>query len=233
VEFNKSYTNRVSEIGKNYNAVLIRHPNCRTKRTYGWDCPNCDYSSNRHYNTQRHIDSIHGIGSGEPVDHRTGETREEKRGAAAAPAAADDNPNQSNNMVVYPRPHPQPLTNNPINYPDPVSPIRMPFLEAQERRVRELGYTAQNPSLDLGLGPPPTPTQLPPHDYRPHTRGAGNAAQYQKNLQTQPIENPINHYSANIYSPNSTNPTIGFVGGPLDDLIRALLYYSNLRRSFR
>lgn len=103
MNINKDYTNRVSDLGIIDTVLRIGHPNCRIKRTYGWDCRYDDYFSNRHYNTQRHIDSIHGIGSGEPVDRRTGETREEKKKAFAS----DGNHNQSINRLAHPGTHSQ------------------------------------------------------------------------------------------------------------------------------
>jgi hypothetical protein len=49
----------------------------KVRRTYGWLCPYEDYRSNRWSNAQRHIDAIH-EGTGNPVDSRTGETRDQK-----------------------------------------------------------------------------------------------------------------------------------------------------------
>ena len=211
--------------------VGFRHSNGRTKRTYGWDCPYYDYTSNRHYNTQRHIDLIHGIGLGEPVDHSTGETREEKKRAFAS----DDNHNRSINMLAYPRTRSQSPVINPINYPDTPGTIRMPFLEAQGRRVRELGYTA--PSLSLARVPSPAPMQHPHlHNYEPNSGGWTDIPCYRHNSLVHTIENTTNHYSANTCNcspPNSPYHTIGSGRGPLDDWIRFLLHYENLRRSFR
>ena len=95
MHIDKSYMNTPFHLGKIHtNVGSVRHIN-KIRRTYGWDCPYLDYESNRHYNTQRHIDLTHGIGSGEPVDHMTGETREEKR------RAANGSCNQSMNMSAY------------------------------------------------------------------------------------------------------------------------------------
>ena len=49
----------------------------KVRRTHGWLCPYEDYRSNRWSNAQRHINVIHG-GAGNPVDSRTGETRDQK-----------------------------------------------------------------------------------------------------------------------------------------------------------
>ena len=50
----------------------------KLRRTYGWLCPFDEYKSNKWYNVQRHINSVHGWDSGAPVDSKTGETREDK-----------------------------------------------------------------------------------------------------------------------------------------------------------
>ena len=60
------------------NVVPIHQNKVKVRRTYGWLCPFDEYKSNKWFNTQRHINSQHGWGSGVPVDSRTGETREEK-----------------------------------------------------------------------------------------------------------------------------------------------------------
>ena len=78
----KSYMNKPFHLGKIDTDVGSVHHKEQIRRTYGWDCPYQDYESNRHYNTQRHINLTHGNGSGEPVNHMTGETREEKRRAS-------------------------------------------------------------------------------------------------------------------------------------------------------
>lgn len=83
--------------GKIDDVMLPQYPKNKIKRTYGWDCPYQDYTSKRHFNTQRHIYLRHGIGSGEPVDHMTGETRDEKR------RAANVSRNRPMNVSVYSR----------------------------------------------------------------------------------------------------------------------------------
>ncbi|MGH9987192.1 MAG: hypothetical protein ACRD8W_24865 [Nitrososphaeraceae archaeon] len=60
------------------NVVPIHKNKVKVRRTYGWLCPFDEYKSSKWFNTQRHINSQHGWGSGVPVDCRTGETREEK-----------------------------------------------------------------------------------------------------------------------------------------------------------
>jgi hypothetical protein len=198
--------------------VLTHQRKNKIKRTYGWDCLYCDYTSNRHYNTQRHIYLKHGIASGEPVDHMTGETREEKRGAT------NESLNQSMDLSPYPRIYPlaSPVKNREY-YLDTTSPttnpIRLPYLEAQARRLKELGYGV--------------PAQ-PPHNYGPHVSGPPswtNAPRYRKNLPA------LSQYSSNnsqLYYPlYSTYPTIPPAIGPFDASINSLLYNKSLLRCFR
>jgi len=168
MHIDKSYMNTPFHLGKIHaNVGSVRHIN-KIRRTYGSDCPYLDYESNRHYNTQRHINLTHGSGSGEPVDHMTGETREGKR------RAANGSCNQSMNMSAY---HGTCSMSPHVRYPDTIlptlnpDPIRMPFLEAQERRVKELGYPVR---------------ALPPNSYSPHPgpadwMNAGNPP-YRKNF---------------------------------------------------
>lgn len=134
--FNKYYTNLPPYPANNYYGNTLHKP--RIKRTYGWDCPFQDYGSNKHYNTQRHINLIHGYG--EPIDHLTGETRQQKRSAAVQTF------NQPLNISMYPK-----TTNaQPWTYPEPrytpmghnPNAIRLPFLEAVERSLVLLGQGA-------------------------------------------------------------------------------------------
>jgi len=52
--------------------------NVKVRRTYGWLCPFDRYKSNKRFNVQRHIDSVHGRDTGVSVDSITGETSAEK-----------------------------------------------------------------------------------------------------------------------------------------------------------
>ena len=81
--------NKVKFIGNHHTIASHQHlsngtanPGNRNKvklrRTYGWLCPFDEYKSNKWYNVQRHINSVHGWDSGAPVDSKTGETREDK-----------------------------------------------------------------------------------------------------------------------------------------------------------
>lgn len=166
--FNKYYTNSSSYLGKNnYYCDIFPHKP-RIKRTYGWDFPFQDYSSNRHYNTHRHIILIHGHGSGEPKDHLTGQTRREKMSSTV------QNFNQSSNMSIYPRnpvsaPSANPdLRHTPMGY-SPNS-VRLLFVEDAERRVKELGYPipAQSPGpspYSNGVNFPYSQKKLPFRQY--------------------------------------------------------------------
>jgi hypothetical protein len=137
----KSYIEKPFHLGKIDNDVDSLHLKNKYRRTHGWDCPYQDYRSNRHYNTQRHINLTHGYGSGEPIDHMTRETKEENKRPFCGSL------NQSRNVGVYR----SSLTIFPVvRYPaSSVSsnPIRVPYLEAQEVRVKELGYS-------VGVQPP-------------------------------------------------------------------------------
>jgi hypothetical protein len=222
VNKDKYYISNPIYLGKIDNVVLTQRPKNKINRTYGWDCPFQDYTSNRHYNTQRHIYLIHGIDSGEPVDHITGETREQKR------RVANKSHNQSMNMSAYYRTRPvSPPVRNPGNYCDTTlsapKPIMMPFLEAQERRIKELGYTV--------------PAQ-PAHNYGQHPVGTAswaNAPHYRNISATNRIENVINYYSSNtnqLYNlPSSAYPTIP--PGPLKDLIDILFCHESFLRCLR
>jgi hypothetical protein len=138
----------------------------KVRRTHGWLCPCGDYESNRWFNTNRHIFKLHG--SGEPIDSRTGETRAEKKTGMSSilhsnsfmlapnvvtPAKAKE---LSKNKIVDTKAH-IPVTefediritqNVPLHtfLEDSYS---MPFLDAQRRRVTELGYGVRIPSQSL------------------------------------------------------------------------------------
>lgn len=138
----------------------------KVRRTYGWLCPYKDYLSNRRFNAQRHTDKIHG--GGEPVDSRTGETLAQKKAAAlhankfsdmqSACMMSDTNPiapfqlkEPSENKAIDTQTY-APLTGSEDisltqNAPIPTladDSYSMPFLDAQLKIVKELGY-----------GPPP------------------------------------------------------------------------------
>jgi hypothetical protein len=236
----KSYKINPNYLAKIDNVLPAQHPKSKVKRTYGWSCPFLDYTSNRHYNTQRHIHSVHGIGSGVPVDHTTGETREEKRRAAA-----NESHSQSMSMSVYStgtRPVPTPV-GNPGEYYDTTlsaNPISMPYLEAQERRLKELGYPVPRQAAH-NYGPYPAGHTVPAqsaHNYRPHPVGTAdwaNAPHHRNISATNRTENAINHYpsqSNQLYNP----PSSGYRNispGPLDGLIDILFRHESLRRSLR
>jgi hypothetical protein len=134
----------------------------KVRRTYGWLCPYKDYLSNRRFNAQRHTDKIHG--GGEPVDSRTGETLAQKK-AAALHALKYSNMQSgymmpdTNLIAPFQLKEPSeakaidtqayaPLTGSEDtsraqNVPKPTikeDSYSTPFLDAQLRRVKELGY---------------------------------------------------------------------------------------------
>jgi hypothetical protein len=142
----KSYIDKPFHLGKIDTNVDSLHLKNKYRRTHGWDCPYQDYRSNRHYNTQRHTNLTHGYSSGEPIDHMTGETREEKKRAYCGSL------NQSRNVSVYRSSR----TISPVvRYPDTIAssvssnPIRMPYLEAQEVRVSLVTQLGRNLLLDI------------------------------------------------------------------------------------
>lgn len=222
----KFYMNKPFQLGKIDTGVDSLHHKNKYRRTHGWDCPYQDYESNRHYNTQRHINLTHGYGSGEPVDHMTGETREEKRRAYFGSL------NQSRNVSVYRSSR----TMSPaVRYPDTIAPslspnyIRMPYLEAQEMRVKELGYPIR---------------AQPPNSYPPRPSGSagwGNAMNppYGKNLSID------NDFVGNKEGPYLSNPALmhepyypfeaGFspINGPLAVFIKILVDSVRLRKCLR
>jgi hypothetical protein len=129
----------------------------KVRRTYDWLCPFDRYRSNKLFNVQRHINSVHGRGSGVPVDSRTGETSEDKVrnaitqrnfpntlapycshsdsiGSIQSDTEFGSNTGQKWNQSVLP---------STLFSPVCASKVRMPFLESQEERVRQLGYAVQ------------------------------------------------------------------------------------------
>jgi hypothetical protein len=143
------------------NVVPIHQNRVKVRRTHGWLCPFDEYESNKWFNTQRHINSQHGWGSGAPVDSRTGETREEKvrnaitqsnlpntlttsfdshfgsiRSIQSDTGFGSSNTSQKWNQTSPP---------NTLLPPAYESNVRMPFLESQEKRVRQLGYGGGHP----------------------------------------------------------------------------------------
>jgi hypothetical protein len=138
----------------------------KVRRTYGWLCPCGDYESNRWFNTQRHIYKLHG--SGEPIDSRTGETRAEKKTGASA--IHHSSPVMFAPKVITPAKEKELSKNKIVNTQAlirtaeiedfritqnvPLHTIledsySMPFLDAQRRRVTELGYGVRIPSQSL------------------------------------------------------------------------------------
>ena len=216
--------NKPFHLGKIDTNVGSVHHKEQIRRTYGWDCPYQDYESNRHYNTQRHINLTHGNGSGEPVDHMTGETREEKR------RASGESLNQSRNVSVY---RSSRTISPAVKYPNTISPsvspnpIRMPYLEAQEMRAKELGcpIRAQPPN-----GFPPLPGG---------SVGWGNVMNppYRKNLSIDFVGNKAvpSLSNANLmhepYYP--LEASVSPINGPLAIPIKILLDYARLRKCLR
>lgn len=135
-------------------ANSVYQNNVKVRRTYGWVCPFDDYKSNKRFNVQRHINSVHGEGSGVPLDGRTGETMEDKVRNTALQRNFQNTfaPSNSHSNPIGPTRQDRELggnTGQKENQSTPpaallssarMSDVRMPFLESQEERVRQLGY---------------------------------------------------------------------------------------------
>jgi hypothetical protein len=135
-------------------AVPIHQNKVKVRRTYGWLCPFEGYKSDKWFNVQRHINSQHGWGSEEPVDSRTGETREEKvRNAITRnlPNILTTSPDSCSSSIGSRQSYigfggsdmgqkwNHASAPNALLSPAYETNVRVPFLEAQEKRVRQLG----------------------------------------------------------------------------------------------
>lgn len=148
-------------------SFLVHKDQSKIRRTSGWLCPHKDYISNKRFNTQRHINKEHG--GGEPIDSRTGETMAQKKAAALRAHKCSDMQSaclmSDTNLIASFQPK-EPSENKAIEtqayapipgFEDisrtqilPIPTIKevsysTPFLDAQLKRVKELGY---------GLTPP-------------------------------------------------------------------------------
>jgi hypothetical protein len=126
----------------------------KLRRTYGWHCPFDKYKSNKRFNVQRHINSVHGWGSGAPVDSKTGETMEDKvrnaslqrnfQNTLAPPYSHSNsigstrqdrefggNTGEKENQSTPPA---------ALLSPAQMSNVRMPFSKSQEESVPQLRY---------------------------------------------------------------------------------------------
>jgi hypothetical protein len=144
-----------------FGTVAPIHQNkIKVRRTYGWLCPFDGYKSNKWFNIQRHINSQHGWGSGEPVDSRTGETREEKARnvitrnlpniLTTSPDSWSSSYGSRQSYTGFGGSDMDQKLNQasaPNSWLSPAygSSVRMPFLEAQEKRIRQLGYVGGLP----------------------------------------------------------------------------------------
>ena len=135
----------------------------KVRRTFGWLCPYEDYRSNRWSNTQRHINAIH-AGAGNPADSRTGETKAQKIANALnrsnmpnilsdyrvphLSATSPDRTNEQSQDRIDSNHAQLPVTEFPnfqntkdaTQTPVAGSSCPMPFLDAQAKRVKDLGY---------------------------------------------------------------------------------------------
>lgn len=207
-------SNRVSESDYSHMVREPRVPQSPVKipRTYGWLCPYDNYKSDKHYNTQRHINGRHGYGSGEPIDSLTGLTREQKRRNALGQNTSTTNIhgyNYNTNSSSRPSDNAQ-IQNNSGNQ----SAFDMPLLDDATKIVRELGY-CQNVPTGIQKKTPYGGVRVP-----------GRAQRYMvpPHLQSRKGMNLANSPQPNLNSdPNPYNPTVSHSQYPLsDDLSEAI-----------
>jgi hypothetical protein len=140
--------------------VPIHQNKVKVRRIYGWLCPIDMYKSNKRFNVQRHINSQHGWGSGVPVDSRTGETKEQKDRNAIMQSNLPNTLTTSLGSHLHSGSIRSIQSDTGIgrssmsqkwNQTTLLSPygnnVRMPFLESQEKRVRQLGYGGGHPCI--------------------------------------------------------------------------------------
>jgi hypothetical protein len=148
-----NHFNRVSGSAYSYAFREQRGPEAAVKipRTYGWLCPFDNYKSEKHFNTQRHINLRHGYGSGEPIDSLSGLTREQKRRNASGrdTSSIKIHGNNFNTNSSY-----RPLdkfqlrynSGNSQSHASNQNAIHMPFLNDATKRVGEFGYCQNVPA---------------------------------------------------------------------------------------
>jgi len=198
-------SNRASESDYSHMEREPRVPQAPVKipRTFGWYCPFDDYKSEKHYNTQRHINLRHGDGSGQPIDSLTGLTREQKRRNALRQDTSFINIRKNNYSTSSPtRPFDNAQTQNNSDNSQSLlnnqSTFDMPLLDDATKRVRELGYCQNVPTgiqkvnkTSYGVVRVPGKAQsciVPPH--LQSRRGMIPANSRQPNLNPDP--NPYN-----------------------------------------
>lgn len=145
--------NRISrsDYSHTIRAQRVPQPVRKISRTYGWDCPFDNYKSNKHYNTQRHINLIHGYGSGEPIDSLTGLTREQKRRNALGQGHffrnTQDN-SYNTNSSYRPSNYAQLGygSDSSQSYVSNQNSFDTPLLNDATKRVKELGYYRNGPA---------------------------------------------------------------------------------------
>jgi hypothetical protein len=223
----RNYSNRGS--GYDYSHIVgePRVPQATVKipRTYGWLCPFEGYKSDKHYNTQRHINLRHGYGSGEPIDSLTGLTREQKRRNALGQdtSSISIHGNSYNTNSLY-----RPIDSAQLRYDSGSSQscvnnqnaFQMRLLNDATKRVQELGY-CQNVSAGIQM------INNTPNDA---THASGRAQRsYSVRPDFQPRQGmiPANlpHPNPNQYpNPHSplTVPQTHYV--PSDDLSQTILH---------
>ena len=207
-------SNRVSESDYSH---MVRGPRVhqaevKIPRTYGWLCPYDNYKSDKHYNTQRHINLRHGYGSGEPIDSLTGLTREQKRRNALRQETTSINIHGNKyNTNTRPFDNAQ-IQNNSGNQ----SAFDMPLLDDATKRVRELGYCQNVPTGIQKINKTPYGAV--------HVPGRAQRYMVPHHLQSCKRMNLANSPQPNLSpDPNPYNPTVSHSQYQLsDDLSEAI-----------
>ncbi len=226
-------SNRVSESDYSHMVREPRVPQAPVKvpRTFGWHCPYDNYKSEKHYNTQRHINLRHG--SGQPIDSSTGLTREQKRRNALRQDTSSINihgNNYNTNSSSRPFDNAQ-IQNNSGNQ----SAFDMPLLDDATKRVRELGY-CQNVQTGIQkinktpYGAVRVPGRAQRYMIPPHLqsrKGMNPANSPQPNLNPDP--NPYNPTVPHSQYPLSDDLSEAIAGVPQNDLARKLALYNLMK----
>ena len=235
-------SNRVSESDYSHMVREPRVPQSPVKipRTYGWLCPYDNYKSDKHYNTQRHINLRHGYGSGEPIDSLTGLTREQKRRNALRQDTTSINIHGNNydtNSSSRPFDNAQ-IQNNSGNQ----NAIRMPLLDDATKRVKELGYSqnaqtriqmTNNTSYGAAFATGRAQSYIVPPDFQPRN-GMIPANLSRPNLNPNPHPNPYNPLTIpQSYYPLSDDQSQPIPDLPQNGLARTNLDLYNLMKGLR
>ena len=213
-------SNRVSESDYSHMKREPRVPQAsvKTPRTFGWHYPFDDYKSEKHYNTQRHINLRHGDGSGQPIDSSTGLTREQKRRNALRQDTSTIIIHEKNyNTRIPSRPFDNAQTQNNSGNSQSLlnnqTAFDMPLLDDVTKRARELGY-CQNVSTGIqNVNTTPYGVIRVP--------GVAQSCTVPSDLQSRREMIPANSRQPNLNpDPNPYNPTVPYSQYPFSNDLR-------------